>query len=137
MKKFRFLIILLVTFLSSCTLSNHILAQKMLKKYSDDQSYVTLSGEITKINKNNNVIIKCEDLNNYINYQSELCDYHIYSTYIIELSIGDKIDFITVPFHFYNGHKLPIVELKIDGKTLLLFEEGKENLINWVNTNFK
>ena len=137
MKKFRFLIILLVTFLSSCTLSNHILAQKMLKKYSDDQSYVTLSGEITKINKNNNVIIKCEDLNNYINYQSELCDYHIYSTYIIELSIGDKIDFITVPFHFYNGHKLPIVELKIEGKTLLLFEEGKENLINWVNTNFK
>lgn len=137
MKKFRFLIILLVTFLSSCTLSNHILAQKMLKKYSDDQSYVTLSGEITKINKNNNVIIKCEDLNNYINYQSELCDYHIYSTYIIELSIGDKIEFVTVPFHFYNGHKLPIVELKIDGKTLLLFEEGKENLINWVNTNFK
>lgn len=137
MKKFRFLIILLVTFLSSCSLSNHILAQKMLKKYSDDQSYVTLSGEITKINKNNDVIIKCEDLKNYINYQSELCDYHIYSTYIIELSIGDKIDFVTVPFHFYNGHKLPIVELKIDGKTLLLFEEGKENLINWVNTNFK
>ncbi len=137
MKKFRFLIILFVTFLSGCTLSDHILAQKMLKKYSDDQSYVTLSGEITKINKNNNVIIKCEDLNNYINYQSELCDYHIYSTFIIELSIGDKIDFVTVPFHFYNGHKLPIVELKIDGKTLLLFEEGKENLINWVNTNFK
>ena len=54
-----------------------------------------------------------------------------------ELQVGEEIQFTTVPFHFYNGHKLPIVELKIDENTLLSFEDGKENLIDWVNTNFK
>ena len=55
----------------------------------------------------------------------------------MELQVGEEIQFTTVPFHFYNGHKLPIVELKIDENTLLSFEDGKENLIDWVNTNFK
>ncbi len=137
MKKFEILIILfLVTFLSGCHLSNQILANNMLEQYSDDQNYVTLSGEIIEFNENN-AIIKCEELNEYISYQSELCDYYIYSNQIIELFVGDQIEFVTVPFHFYNGHKLPIVELKIDGNTLLTFEEGKENLIEWVKTNFK
>lgn len=126
MKKFEILIILLlVTFLSGCSLSNQKLAKKMIEKYSEDQNYVTLSGEITEFNENT-VIIKCEELNEYISYQGELCDYYIYSNQIIELSVGDQIDFVTVPFHFYNGHKLPIVELKIDGNTLLMFEEGKK-----------
>ncbi len=137
MKKFEILIILfLVAFLSGCHLSNQILANNMLEKYSDDQNYVTLSGEIIEFNENN-AIIKCEELNEYISYQSELCDYYIYSNQMIELFVGDQIEFVTVPFHFYNGHKLPIVELKIDGNTLLTFEEGKENLIEWVKTNFK
>lgn len=137
MKKFEILIILiLMTSLSGCHLSNQILAQKMIEKYSDNQNYVTLSGEVTECNENN-VIIKCEKLSEYISYQKELCDYYIYSDEIIELSVGDQIDFVTVPFHFYNGHKLPIVELVVDGNTLLTFEEGKENLIEWVKTNFE
>lgn len=137
MKKFGVLIVLLlVVFLSGCQMSNQILAKKMIEKYSEDQNYVLLSGEIKEFNENN-VIIKCEELKEYISYQNELCDYYIYSDQIIELSVGEKIDFVTVPFHFYNGHKLPIVELKIEGNTLLGFEEGKENLLNWVNKNFK
>ena len=108
----------------------------MIEKYSDIQNYVTLTGEVIEINENN-VIIKCEELNDYISYEDELCDYYIHSDQFIELQVGEEIQFTTVPFHFYNGHKLPIVELKIDENTLLSFEEGKENLINWVNTNFK
>ena len=136
MKKFVFMItLLLVTSLSGCNLSNRMLADKMIEKYSDAQSYVALSGEITEVNENN-VTIKCEELNEYISYEDELCEYFIYSDEILELSVGDKMDFTTVPFHFYNGHKLPIVELKIDGDTLLSFEEGKENLLYWVDTNF-
>ena len=40
-------------------------AQKMIAKYSDDQNYVILTGEVTEFDKNN-VIIKCEELRNYI-----------------------------------------------------------------------
>ena len=136
MKKFAILITLLVVFLSGCNISNQKLAKKMIEKYSDNQNYVTLLGEVIEINENN-AIIKCEELNDYICYEDELCDYYIYSNQFVELQVGEEIQFTTVPFHFYNGHKLPIVELKIDENTLLSFEEGKENLIDWVNTNFK
>ena len=111
-------------------------AQKMIAKYSDDQNYVILTGEVTEFDKNN-VIIKCEELRNYLSFQKELCDYYIYSDNFVQLQAEDEIEFVTVPFHFYNGHKLPIVELKKDGITLLAYEEGKKNLIDWVNTNFK
>ena len=136
MKKFAILIILLVVFLSGCNISNQTLTNKMIEKYSDNQNYVTLSGEVIEVNENN-VIIKCEELNDYISYEDELCDYYIYSDQFVELQAGMEIQFTTVPFHFYNGHKLPIVELKTDENILLSFEEGKENLIDWVNTNFK
>ena len=135
MKKFAFLITLLVVFLTGCNLSNQKLAKKMIEKYSEDQNYVTLTGEVIEINENN-IVIKCEELNDFISYEDELCDYYIYSDEFVELKVGDEIKFTTVPFHFYNGHKLPIVELKIDGNTLLSFEEGKENLINLVNITF-
>ena len=111
-------------------------AQKMIAKYSDDQNYVILTVEVTEFDKNN-VIIKCEKLRNYLSFQKELCDYYIYSDNFVQLQAEDEIEFVTVPFHFYNGHKLPIVELKKDGITLLAYEEGKKNLIDWVNTNFK
>ena len=136
MKKITIIFILLIVFLSGCNISNQNLSKKMIEKYSDNQNYVTLTGEVIEINENN-VIIKCEELNDYISYEDELCDYYIYSDQFVELQVGKEIQFTTVPFHFYNGHKLPIVELKIDENTLLSFEEGKENLIDWVNTNFK
>ena len=137
MKKLAILItLLLVASLSGCYSSNQILADRMVEKYSEAQSYVALSGEIIEVNENN-VTIKCEELNKYISYENDLCEYLIYSDVILVLSVGDKVDFATVPFHFYNGHKLPIVELKIDGDTLLSFEEGKENLLYFVNTNFR
>ena len=136
MKKFAILISLLVVFLTGCNLSNQKLAKKMIEKYSDNQNYVTLTGEVIEFNENN-VIIKCEELNDYISYEDELCNYYIYSDQFVELQVGEEIQFTTVTFHFYNGHKLPIVELKIDENTLLSFEEGKENLIDWVNIKFK
>ena len=137
MKKFAVIIALvIITLFPGCHISDQILAQKMLEKYSDNESYVTLSGKIIELNENNNILISCKELSKHLSYQSELCAYHIYSNQIIELSVGDQIDFVTVPFHFYNGQKLPIVELKTDGNILLTFEEGKENLIEWVNTTF-
>lgn len=137
MKKYAIWIItLLVIFLSGCHLSNQILAKEMIEKYSEDQNYVTLMGEVIECN-DNNAVIRCEELHDYIGYEDELCDYHIYSDKFIELSVGEQIEFTTVPWHFYDGHKLPIVELKIDENTLLSFEEGKQNLIDWVNTTFK
>lgn len=133
MKKLAVIVLLLfIAILSSCKVSPHTI-KKMIEKYSDDQNYVALSGEVMEFDENN-VIIKCKELNNYISYEDELCDYYIFSDQIMELSRGDQIDFVTVPFHFFNGHRLPIVELKMDGDTLLNINDGKANLMKWVNS---
>ena len=124
-----------IILLSGCYSSNGKLANKMIEKYSDDQNYVVLTGEIVGHN-NNQTIIKCEELKKHIKYQSDICKYYIHSEYPLELSVGDIIEFSTVPYHFYNGHKLPIVELKKNGEILLGFEEGKSNLLDWVNKTF-
>lgn len=136
MKRFTFVVMLLfIVFLYGCNPANKKLANKMLEKYSNEQNYVELSGMILEYDENS-VIIKCEGLKLYIPYEDEICDYYIYSQETLDLNVGDIINFVTVPFHFYNGHKLPIVELEINGNTLLTFEEGKNNLIEWVNTSF-
>ena len=139
MKKriFTFLVLFLLLFsLTGCNLFDKKLAERMIEKYSEDQNYVVFIGEVVEYD-GNDVIIKCEELKNYLSYEDELCDYYIYSTHSIELSVGEQIEFTTVPFHFYNGHKLPIVEIKKDGEIILSFNEGKDILINWVKTNFK
>ena len=137
MRKFAMIIILFsITAMAGCSLSNQRMAKKMIEKYSIEQNYVALSGEIIEFNQNN-VVIKCEEIKNYISYEDDVCEYYVYSDEILDLKIGDQIDFVTAPFHFYNGHKLPIIEVKKDGCTLLPFEDGKNNLIEWVNTNFK
>ena len=129
------MVCLLVVLLAGCHLSDQILAKKMIEKYSDNQNYVTLTGEVIEID-GYHVTIKCEELNDYISYEDGFCAYLIYSDQLVEVQAGEEIQFTTVPFHFYNGHRLPIVELKSNGNTLLSFEEGKRNLLEWVNATF-
>ena len=131
-------LLVILTFILSVTLlfgCNQPLRNRMLEKYSNNDNYVCLSGEVIRID-DNYIEIRCEELSNYLSYEDDLCSYYIYSDNTINLFVRDLIDFVTVPFHFYNGHRLPIVELKKNGDTLLTFDEGKENLIDWVNTTF-
>ncbi|MBQ9125688.1 MAG: hypothetical protein IJY13_03420 [Clostridia bacterium] len=126
-------ILLSVMMFSGC--SDLILKNKLLEKYSDDQNYVALSGKIVEVD-GLVVVIQCEELSEYLSYEDDLCEYYIHSKQILDLKVGDEIQFITVPFHFYNGHQLPIVELKTSESTLLEFADGKDNLIDWVNDTF-
>lgn len=124
------MVCLLVVLLAGChfyEMHDKLLAKKMTEKYSDDQNYVTMIGEIIEYD-GGCVTIKCEG--------KSACEYLIYSDDPLELPIGEQVEFTTVPFHFYNGHRLPIVELKSNGNTLLSFEEGKRNLLEWVNATF-
>ena len=125
--------LLFVMMFSGC--SDLILKNKLLEKYSDDQNYVALSGKIVEVD-GLVVVIQCEELSEYLSYEDDLCEYYIHSKQILDLKVGDEIQFITVPFHFYNGHQLPIVELKTFESTLLEFVDGKANLIDWVNDTF-
>ena len=137
MKKIVLVItLILLVAAPGCHLSNQKLHKKMIEKYSDDKNYVTLIGEVVEC-EDNNLILNCEGLKNYLSYEDDICGYFIHSKTIIDLNAGDIVHFTTVPFHFYNGHQLPIVELKSNGNTLLSFDDGKANLIEWVNEHFQ
>ena len=47
-----------------------------------------MTGEVIEINENN-IVIKCEKLNDFISYEDELCDYYIYSDEFVELEVGN------------------------------------------------
>ena len=71
MKKILFVICFLCLILiTGCTSANNKLIKKMNEKYSNDQSYVYLSGEVIELD-GNNIIIKCEELKKYINYEDD------------------------------------------------------------------
>lgn len=137
MKKSTILVVavILLSVMMFPVCSNLILKNKLLEKYSDDQNYVALSGKIVEVD-GLAVVIQCEELSEYLSYEDDSCEYYIHSKQILDLKVGDEIQFITVPFHFYNGHQLPIVELKTSESTLLEFADGKANLIDWVNDTF-
>ena len=130
-----FLLIIVMILLTSCYPSNQVLYGKMIDMYSEDENYISLCGVIIAYS-DNIATIECEELKSYLSYQGDSCDYYIYSSRKLDLNIGDTINFVTIPYHFYNGHKLPIVEVVVNGNTLLSFDEGKTNLINRVNTDF-
>ena len=132
------MVCLLVVLLAGChfyEMHDKLLAKKMTEKYSDNLNYITLVGEVIECN-DNHVIIESNELKPYLSYVDGPVEYFIYADSFIELKVGEQIEFTTVPFHFYNGHELPIVELKLNGNTLLSFEKGKENLLEWVNATF-
>ena len=57
----------------------------------------------------------------------------IFSNYDIDIQVGDNVMFITSNIRFEYIEWLPIVSITRDNITLLEYNEGKKNLINWVN----
>lgn len=52
-----------------------------------------------------------------------------------KIALGTQIEFVSAPKYFGDGHGLPIVEITVDGETLLEFEEGYANLLRWLYDN--
>ena len=50
-----------------------------------------------------------------------------------KLKIGEQMTFITAPRYFGDGYVMPIVAISINGETLLDFEVGHKNLLDWLS----
>ena len=50
-----------------------------------------------------------------------------------KIKLGDQVDFVTAPKYFGDGYVMPIVEITVDGETLLAFEDGYPNLLEWLD----
>lgn len=124
---------------------NAPLRNDMLEYYSDDDVYVELCATVQNVRYNDhtqNTEFDVVLLTKIEEFQLSIVDG--VSTFGIarfgyeetRISVGDEIQFISAPFYFYNGHDLPIMELRKDGEILLEFEEGKSNYITWINEEF-
>ncbi len=134
------ILICLIISLSSCDFSKP-LRTKMQSYYSDDTNFVTLEGIVaSKSDDGRKLGIKITTENHEI--MRPISD-DIYEFYIffeneeawVEIELNDTVTFTTAPMYFYNGHILPIVFLAKDGEVYLELEDGKAQLLTWVEND--
>ena len=136
MKKVRILIavaivLILCYMICSCVLSDRILAEKMIMYYSNDDNYVTVTGTVVEVKDASRVEIKSPELD-VLKYGEDInCIWScsIYSTDALNIEVGAEIVFVTTLMHFYNGDRLPIVQITLNGEMLFPFTEGRSNLV--------
>ena len=135
MKKTLFLLIICIIILfSSCN------AEKELEYYSNPDNYITVVGTVTHIEYN-------EEMDSlYLGLQQIPSGFSDHSFKIVgknlliaqengidqKLKLGEQVEFISAPRYFGDGYVMPIVGLAIDGETLLAFEQGYQNWIEWI-----
>lgn len=110
--------------------------EKMIGIWSHDEKYITLTGQVMMVDDDGfytMVVIQCDTLPQYIENKNHEWDYRIFSEFKVDVAIGDTITYTTVENPIPSNKWLPIVAISKNGESLLTFDEGKKNLINWVN----
>lgn len=111
----------------------------MLEHYGNDEYYIETSGIITNIDyEEKRITIRGTNPEDEVlmgrEFVFELCsDEKILSN----LFVGDEIDFMTTYFDFYNGDISRLAMIEKDGVEYLSFEQGKQDLLDWINEYFK
>ncbi len=50
-----------------------------------------------------------------------------------KIKIGDRVTFVTAPKYFGDGYVMPIVAISANGESLLDFDEGFKNFMDYLN----
>lgn len=50
-----------------------------------------------------------------------------------KIKIGDRVTFVTAPKYFGDGYVMPIVAISANGESLLDFDEGFKNFMDYMN----
>lgn len=142
MKKFSLLkaIIIITTFallffLCSCNSNDKI------EYYSQKENYISVTGTVSYIKYNEDATALYIDFSDLSPVLDDTCFKIVGKNLGIaknnkiddKLRIGDQITIMTAPKYFGNGYVMPIVSITIRGEELLNFEEGYENLLDWLS----
>ena len=137
-KLISFLLIFVMLFLSSCDVFGEKMRRHMVEYYSNDEHYAELSGTVASIEapyirvNNIQVLTEIHDFPIYKTTDQEIFTIVNYKDLSFNINVGDEIVFTSAPMCFYNGHRLPIVELKRGEDVLLTFEDGKAAYLDWI-----
>lgn len=125
------LILLVAVLIVSCD------AKEMYKYYADRDNYIRVTGTVSHVCPSEEfdaLVIAFADMSVKLsdnNFKIVGGNWDIVQNYD-EIQIGDRLEFVTAPRYFGDGYVMPIVSLKKDETTLLEFEVGVENLLNWL-----
>lgn len=128
-----FCIITIVFLFSSCE------KQRMMDYYSNEENYITVSGTLTHIYSTDDTL--CLGFSDVFFYSADFNfvgdNLNIVKQKGIDekLEKGKTIEFVTAPGTWGDGYIYPIVEITIDGETLLEFEEGFPNFLEYFKKN--
>ena len=136
------LIAMILLFLIPITIYLILASQKYIQKqmidyYSNDDNYTYLSGEVVKLKEDIiyvNIITENSDFKMYVTNDLDFILYANNNLYDI-IFVGDIVTFCSAPEYFYDSYILPIVYLEKEETVYLTFEEGKNNLLNWIDEN--
>ena len=126
---------IMLIFLCSCSSATKIMY------YSQKENYVSVTGTVSTIKFNESYTALYVTLSELSTRLDDTCfkivgkNLEIVQTNRIEdkLTIGEQITFITAPKYFGDGYVMPIVAISIKGEELLEFDEGYENLLDWLS----
>ena len=131
-------IISIICFLvvSVCTCGS---AEKLIY-YADKDNYISVTGIVESVinsSERSGLYIDFSDLNPSLD---DTCfkivgeNLNIVRKNGIEekLKEEDEVVFITAPRYFGDGYVMPIVAISINGESLLDFNDGYANLMNWL-----
>lgn len=113
---------------------------KLLTYYADDTNYDLLEGEVVDISPYNDYELEIRVFSpqgdEYVRLFTANPMFCFYTNLDVraKLSVGDAIVFSSAPAYEFHLHLPPVVSLERDGEVLLSFEEGKKQLLQYVET---
>ncbi len=111
------------------------------KYYSQRENYISVVGTVSSIKYNEDSTVLYIDFSELTPVFDDTCfkivgkSLETTQTNKIDdkLKPGEQITFITAPKYFGDGYVMPIVAISIHGESLLDFEEGYENWLDWLS----
>lgn len=127
---------LLLVMLLSSGCSPWWLKPRMIKYYSDDSNYEEVDCQITNCWLSHGY---WQFTANILTANHHLEDSHhgkyfftVRSEIPVELSVDDLLTIITAGHTYYLNWYFPVVQIKKGEETVLAFEQGKQDLLAWI-----
>ena len=132
---------LITMIISICILLCSCNSVGRIEYYTQKENYISVIGTISSIKYNEEATALYIDFSELSPVLDDTCFKIVGENLDIvkanriddKLKIGEQIIFITAPKYFGDGYVMPIVSISISGENLIGFEEGYENLIDWLS----
>ena len=140
----KLLLTSIIIIMSICVLLCSCNSSGIVEYYSQKENYISVTGTISSIKYNEEATALYIDFSELYPVLDDTCfkivgeNLEIVKANRIDdkLKIGEQIIFITAPKYFGDGYVMPIVSISISGESLIGFDEGYENLIDWLSVWF-